>query len=151
MEVLMSTHLCLSYHFIFSTKNREPLIADAWRARLHDYFGGCIHEAGGVCLAVGGTADHVHIFSGLKATHCVAVFMRDIKRATSAWIHETFEVPRFAWQEGYGGFTVSGFKAGRLRQYIRDQEEHHRTRTFQEEYRAILDELGVEYDERYLW
>jgi REP element-mobilizing transposase RayT len=146
-----STHLSLGYHFIFSTKNREPLIAAAWRADLHRYLGGCIREAGATCLEIGGTADHVHIFAALKATHCVANFIRDIKRATSAWINETFEVRRFAWQEGYGAFTVSGFKAGRLRQYIRDQEEHHRTRTFQEEYRSILDELGIEYDERYLW
>ena len=146
-----STHVSLTYHIVFSTKNREPLILPPWRPRLYEYLGGCIRTAGGVCLEVGGTVDHVHLMAGLKATHCVADVLRDIKRATSLWVHEAIGIARFAWQEGYGAFTVSGHDAGGLVDYIRGQEEHHRHLTFQEEYRQFLSEYGIEYDERYLW
>jgi putative transposase len=145
-----STHVSLTYHVVFSTKNREPLIAKSWRERLYEYLGGCIRTAGGVSLEIGGTSDHIHILLGLKATHRVADLLRDVKRATSAWVRETV-VPNFAWQEGYGAFTVGGNDYSDLIRYIRGQEEHHRVRTFQEEYREFLTRYGVEFDERYLW
>ena len=146
-----STHLSLSYHFIFSTKNREPLIANAWRAELHRYFGGCIREAGAVCLEIGGTADHVHIFAALKATHCVANFMRDIKRATSAWIHETFEVPRFAWQEGYGAFSVSMSNVTAVKHYIEHQAEHQAKHSFEDEFVSLLRKCNMAYDPQFVF
>lgn len=146
-----STHVSLSYHIVFSTKNREPFLTPERRVRLYDMLGGCVRTAGGVALEIGGTEDHVHLLAGLKATHRLADVIRDVKRATSSWFHEAFRVPAFAWQEGYGAFTVSPHDCQKLVRYIQRQEEHHRAHTFQEEYREFLVQHGVELDERYLW
>jgi REP element-mobilizing transposase RayT len=99
---------------------------------------------------VGGVADHVHILAGLKATHRLADVMRDLKRASSEWIHATIGDRTFAWQEGYGAFTVSASMREDMRHYIERQEEHHRTRSFREEYIEFLRKSGVEFEERYL-
>ncbi len=121
-----STRVSLSYHMVFSTKNREPLIVPELRERVYQYLGGCIRTAGGVSLEIGGVTDHVHILAGLNATHCVADVLRDIKRATSLWVHDEIGLHEFAWQEGYGAFSVSSNDTGGLVDYIRRQEEHHR-------------------------
>ncbi len=105
----------------------------------------------GVPEAIGGTADHVHMLVGLRATHCLADVLREIKRPSSQWVHETLGVAEFSWQDGYGAFTVSASGIGVVKRYILRQEEHHRKKTFQEEYVEILQRSGVEYDERYLW
>jgi putative transposase len=146
-----STHLSLHFHVVFSTKDRHPFFADAWRPRLHEYLGGLVRTAEGVPEAIGGTADHVHLLVGLKATHTLAAFVQDIKQTSSRWIHDTMGVPNFAWQPGYGAFTVSPSGREAVRGYINRQAEHHRVKTFQEEYLEFLKKSGVEYDERYLW
>lgn len=146
-----STHLSLHYHIVFSTKDRRALIAPAWRERLHALVGGIVRDLGGIPEAVGGVADHVHLLSGLKATHCLADVVREIKAGSSRWVHEEIGERAFAWQEGYGAFTVGSPQCADVRAYIARQEEHHRTRTFQEEYLEFLQRAGVEFDERYLW
>lgn len=146
-----STYLSLHYHLIFSTKERRRLIVDPWRDRLHAYLGGTVRTLGGVPEAVGGTADHVHMLVGLRATHCLADVLREIKRPSSQWVHETLGIAEFSWQDGYGAFTVSASGIGVVKRYILRQEEHHWKKTFQEEYVEILQRSGVEYDERYLW
>jgi putative transposase len=146
-----STHLSLHYHLVFSTKDRVALIAPAWRERLHAFLGGTVNTLGGVPEAIGGVADHVHLLVGLRATHCLADVMREIKAVSSRWVHEEIADRAFAWQEGYGAFTVGAPQRGEVRNYIAHQEEHHRTRTFQEEYLDFLQRAGVEFDERYLW
>ena len=146
-----STHLSLHYHIVFSTKERRPLIDGAWRGRLHEYLGGLIRAADGIPEIVGGTADHVHILAGLKATHTLSSFVQDIKQTSSRWIHETVGVKDFAWQQGYGAFTVSVSNVDAVKAYIANQEEHHRTKTFQEEYVTFLQKHRVDYDEKYLW
>ena len=146
-----STHLSLHYHLVFSTKDRVVLIAPPWRDRLHAFLGGAVKQLGGVPESVGGVADHVHLLVGLKATHCLADVMREIKAVSSRWVHEEIGVKHFAWQEGYGAFTVSAPQREAVREYIANQEEHHRTRTFQEEYREFLERAGVDFDEKYLW
>ena len=83
---MASTYLSLHYHLVFATKNREPLIAPAWRARLHEYLGGTISGLGGFPQGIGGTADHVHLLVGLKATHCLADVLRELKKAASQWV-----------------------------------------------------------------
>ena len=103
---MASTYLSLHFHIIFSTKGRARIIGDAWRSRLHDYIGGTIEGLGGVSQKVGGVADHVHLLVGLKATHCLSDFMRELKKATSIWVHEEIGLHSFAWQEGYAAFTV---------------------------------------------
>jgi putative transposase len=145
-----STHTSLLYHLIFATKNREPLIAEEWRERLHDCLGGTVRGLGGVSQGIGGVSDHVHLLVGLKSSHCLADFMRELKKNSSAWVRETFRGVRFAWQEGYAAFSVSASAAASVQTYIARQAEHHRHRTFQEELIEFLRKTGVEFDERYL-
>lgn len=148
---MSSTHLSLHYHLVFSTKNRIPHIADVWRGRLHAYLGGVVRNVEGVPEAIGGMADHVHLLVGLRATARLADVVRDVKAISSRWVHEEIGNREFSWQEGYGAFTVSTSQRDLVREYIAKQEEHHRKRTFQEEYVELLKRCGVEYDERYLW
>jgi REP element-mobilizing transposase RayT len=146
-----STHLSLHVHIIFATKDRIPMIAPEWRERLHAYLGGTAKNAGAVPEAIGGTADHVHLLIGLPSTLALAAVVREIKAVSSRWIHEELRIDKFAWQEGYGAFTVSPTHCGHVRDYIARQEEHHRVRTFQEEYVSFLKRYSVTYEERFLW
>ena len=145
-----STYLSLHYHVVFSTKNRQPWIADEWRSRLFEYLGGTINGLGGKSLGVGGVEDHVHILLDLKATHCLADVMRQLKRAASVWIRDEIGVQSFYWQEGYSAFTVSATAIDKVKRYIATQAEHHRQRTFRNELTNLLARAGVEYDLRYL-
>jgi putative transposase len=147
---MSSTYLSLHYHLVFSTKNRAPVIAPPWRLRLHDYIGGAIRGLGGFPEEVGGVADHVHLLIGLKATHCLADVMRELKKASSIWVHKEIGSQMFAWQEGYAAFTVSATARAAVRKYIAGQEEHHRTRSFREELIEMLGKAGIEYDPKYL-
>ena len=146
-----ATHLSLHYHIVFSTKDRHPFIADEWRNRLHEYLGGLVRTAEGFPEAIGGTNDHIHLLAGLRATIALASFVQDIKQTSSHWIHETIGVKNFAWQQGYGAFTVSVSNCDAVKEYITNQAEHHRTKSFQEEYVMFLQKHGVKYDENYLW
>jgi putative transposase len=150
-ETMPSTHLSLHYHLVFSTKDRAPIIAADWRADLHRYLGACVATAGGVAQKVGGVADHVHALIGLKATHCLANVLQDIKTATSRWVHKDVGVSQFHWQEGYGAFTVSVSNRSRVSGYIATQEAHHRKRSFEDEYLDLLRRHEIEADARYLW
>ena len=147
---MASTHTSLLYHLVFSTKNRDPVIDADWRPRLHEYLGGSVAGLGGVSLGVGGVADHVHILASLNATHCLSDFMRELKKASSAWVAETVPLPAFRWQEGYGAFTVSASLRETIQTYIARQEEHHRSRSFRDEYLLLLRKSGIEFNERYL-
>ena len=147
---MSSTHLSLHYHVIFATKERQAIIAPSWRDRLHAFIGGVLREMEAIPQSIGGVADHVHMLVGLKATHSLSDVMRDVKRASSKWIHGTIGDSAFAWQEGYGAFTVSSSMREDVRRYIERQEEHHRTRTFREEYVEFLKRSGVEFNEAYL-
>jgi REP element-mobilizing transposase RayT len=145
-----STHASLLYHLVFATKGREPWLRVEWRARLHEYLGGLVRDLGGVPQGIGGVDDHVHLLVGLKPVHCLADFMRELKKASSRWVGEVMGVRLFRWQEGYGAFTVGVSVKGAVQEYIARQEEHHRRRSFREEYVAMLRKAGVEFDERYL-
>ena len=145
-----STHLSLHYHLVFGTKDRHPFLTHEYRDRVHAYLGGTVRGLGGVAITVGGTADHVHLLAGLKATHRLSDFMRELKHESSQWIHEELKLSKFAWQEGYGAFSVSRSDIDRVTQYIQNQEEHHRTRSFQEEYLEFLREAGIDFDPKYL-
>jgi putative transposase len=104
---MSSTHLSLHYHIVFGTKNHEPTIHAAWRTDLHAYLGGIIRTADGIAEIVGGVSDHVHLLIGLRATHRLADVLRELKSVSSGWVHDQIGVRAFAWQEGYGAFTVS--------------------------------------------
>jgi REP element-mobilizing transposase RayT len=146
---MASTFLSLHYHIVFSTKERRPFIREAWRANLHEYLGGTICGLGGIPEIIGGVEDHVHLLIGLKATHCLADFMRDLKRASSNWIAENHE-KQFAWQDGYAAFTVSVSNCEVVREYIQNQPEHHRKTSFQDELVRLLEKHGVKYDAKFL-
>ncbi len=104
-----------------------------------------------MALSVGGVEDHVHLLVGLKPTHTVSGVIRDVKKSSSAWIHEHIRSRGFTWQEGYGGFTVSTSNLDDVSRYIAEQEPHHKKRSFQDEYRELLTRNGIDFDERYLW
>lgn len=146
-----STHLSLHYHLVFSTKNRLRIIAKDWRNNLHAYMGGIVKGINGVPLAIGGIEDHVHLLLGLRATHRLDYVLRDIKADSSSWVHTTVGQKKFEWQSGYLGLTVSPFQIEAVKSYIFNQEEHHRRKTFKEEYLELLKLSGIEYDERYVW
>jgi REP element-mobilizing transposase RayT len=142
----------LHNHIIVSTKNRVAAISPDLQPRLYEYLGGILRAQDGVLLAAGGMPDHVHLLVGLTKEMAVAEAVRLLKSNSSKWIHETFtEHSKFAWQAGYGAFTVSYSNRHQVRKYIAGQVEHHRTRTFQEEFVAFLKRHHIEYDERYLW
>jgi putative transposase len=145
-----STHTGLHYHLIFATKNREPTISKEWRERLHEYLGGTVRGLGGVPQGIGGVADHVHLLVALKPTHCLADFMRDLKRDSSVWVTATLRKRSFQWQEGYAAFTVTPTNRAAVQKYIANQEEHHRHISFRDELIKVLRKSGVEFDERFL-
>ena len=126
------------------------MIAEPWREELHAYIGGILREIDATALSIGGPGDHVHVLLSLKATHTLAEVTRQMKRGSSLWIHQR-GVAKFAWQDGYGAFTVSPSQFSKVRRYIEDQVEHHRKKTFEEEYVELLRLSGVEFDEKYLW
>lgn len=144
-----STFHSLHYHWVCSTKDRRPFIRGEWRSRLHEYLGGTIRGLEGTPLNVGGVEDHVHALIGLKTTHCVADFVRELKKASSIWTAQHHE-KEFAWQEGYSIFTVSVSMLDVVNAYITRQEEHHRRKTFTDELRQLLEKHGVSYDPKYL-
>jgi putative transposase len=145
-----STFLSLHYHIVFSTKERIPFIEKRWRPQLFAYIGGTIQGLGGYSEGVGGVSDHIHALVGLKATHCLADFMRELKKGTTAWIHETVKIREFAWQVGYAAFTVSPNSRNGVKGYISNQEAHHTTKTFRDELVELLKAAGVTYKSEYL-
>ena len=145
----------LSYlllHVVFSTKDRAPSLDIAVRPALHAYLATVARNAGCECYRAGGVADHVHMAIRLSRTITVAQLIEELKTSSSKWLKtQSSALGQFTWQHGYGAFSVAPSDLEALRAYIDTQEEHHRTRTFQEEYRAFLKRYGVEYDERYVW
>ena len=142
----------LHYHLIFSTKDREPLLDDELQSRLFEYVHGILRGEGARLLVAGGMPDHAHWLVMLHQSMAVADAARTIKSCSSKWVHETFPRHRaFAWQAGYGAFTVSYSNLPKVEDYIRRQSEHHRTTTFRDEFLTFLRRHRIEYDERYLW
>ncbi|GHC43418.1 IS200/IS605 family transposase [Roseibacillus persicicus] len=146
-----STHSSLHFHLVFSTKNRENWFEADFRPRLFAYLGGVVKGLEGHAHANGGIANHVHLLVGLKPTHCLSDLMRELKSDSTKWIKGQLNRSSFAWQTGYGAFSVSAPDLEKARNYVLNQEEHHRKQSFQEEYLIFLKRGLVEYDKRYLW
>lgn len=147
---MASTYLSLHYHIVSGTKNREPWIADSWIGELHNYMGGTINGLGGYSQGVGGIHDHVHLLVGLKSTHCLADVVRELKKSSNEWVREKQRFSAFRWQEGYAAFTVSPTARDPIRDYIANQKEHHAKRVYREELIQMLQQAGIDYDEKYL-
>jgi len=146
------TFTSLLIHAVFSTTGRAPLLADAIRPEVHAYLGGILRELRAVPAAIGGTADHVHLLMRLPADLPVADCLRIVKTNSSRWVKERWPLRRsFAWQGGYGAFSVSESRRAAVIRYILDQAQHHRRISFQDEFLALLKNHRVEFDERYLW
>jgi REP-associated tyrosine transposase len=139
-------------HIIFSTKDREPWLDSNVRPRIHAYLATICRDLGTDFVHVGGVSDHVHIVTTLPRTLSQAQLIEQIKKTSSKWIKTVGARYRgFTWQRGYGAFSVSLSQLEPVRRYIDGQQEHHRTRAFQEEYRELLRKHGVDFDERYVW
>jgi len=147
----MHSFTSIFVHCVWSTKNREPLLTSDVRDRLWPYLGGIARENKIKALAIGGAADHVHALVSLPATLSVAKALQLLKGNSSKWTHETFPKMRsFEWQEGYGAFSIGVSGVDATVAYIRNQAEHHRARSFRDEFRVMLQRHGFDYDERML-
>jgi REP element-mobilizing transposase RayT len=139
-------------HLIFSTKNREPWLVDDFRNDLHQYIAGILADLESPPVLINSVTDHVHVLLCLSRTISLAKLAEDVKKGASRWISSRLgRRAGFAWQTGYGAFSVSASRVPVVTDYIRRQPEHHSTRSFKEELLALLDRHGVEYDERFLW
>ena len=139
-------------HLVFATKNREPFITPEVESELHAYLATVRRECDSPSLLIGGTKDHVHILCALSRKIAVADLIEEIKKRSSKWIKtKDARLRNFQWQTGYGAFSIGRSNVEALKRYIAGQKEHHRGRTFEDEYRALLLRYGVEFDEQFVW
>ena len=139
-------------HVVFGTKDREPWLDSNVRTRMHGYLATICRDLGAELVHVGGMSDHVHIVMTLPRTLSQAQFIEHIKKVSSKWIKGLdMRYRGFFWQRGYGAFSVSPSQLDSVLVYVNKQQEHHRTHSFQEEYRELLRKPGVDFDERHVW
>jgi putative transposase len=139
-------------HIVFSTKHREPLIAPDIAPRLYEYIAGIARGNGCRLTTAGGIPDHVHLLVSLGREISIAELVKVLKAGSSRWVHDTFgDLSGFAWQIGYGAFSVSPSQLDNVIAYIENQEARHAKMTFQDEFRELLRRHGLEWDERYVW
>jgi len=140
-------------HTVFSTKDRRPSLCDrALREEAHHYLGGILTHLDCQPLKVGGVEDHVHLLCALSRTCDAATMVKEVKRGSSLWLKTRGpELNDFAWQNGYGIFSIGFWQLGAVRDYIAGQEEHHRKTSFQDEFRQLLHRYEMAFDERYVW
>ncbi|HEU5126229.1 MAG TPA: IS200/IS605 family transposase [Verrucomicrobiae bacterium] len=142
----------LHVHLVFSTKNREPFITDTVRDSLHAYMATVLQNLGCTPILINSIEDHIHILFDLGRTIAVSQAVEDVKKSSSKWIKtQGAGFAAFAWQSGYGAFAVSESNVEAVREYIANQREHHRKKSFQEEYRQFLERHRIAFDERYVW
>ncbi|MBW3540924.1 MAG: IS200/IS605 family transposase [Planctomycetes bacterium] len=148
----MGAYTKLTYHIVFSTKYRTCSIREDFRERLYEYMGGTLRGINGHLIQIGGVEDHVHLLAGLSPAMAVSDAIRNIKANASKWVNELGVLEqRFEWQKGYGAFTVSYSQIESVRRYIQNQREHHRSRSFEEEYIEFLRRHDIPFERRYLF
>jgi putative transposase len=137
---------------VFAVKGRQNLLQKPWREEVFKYMAGIIKGKNQKSIIVNGVEDHVHLFIGLKPSMAISDLIRDVKNSTTNFINDQkFIQAKFSWQEGYGAFSYSHSQIDNVYQYILNQEEHHRKKTFKEEYLDFLRKFEIEYDEKYLF
>jgi REP element-mobilizing transposase RayT len=146
---MSQTHTKLLYHIVFGTKNREPWLSDEARQRIFGYMNGIIRNLDGQSIGINGMADHAHILCQLPPTLTVARAVQAIKANSTSWWRGETRRAAFGWQDEYAAFSVSPTQAGAVGRYVDRQQEHHRVRSFREEYLGFLRKAGVEFDERF--
>lgn len=149
---MANTYTQIYIQIVFAVRNRAALILPQWKERLHKYITGIVQNKGHKLLAINSMPDHLHIFIGMKPDEALSDLVRDVKRDSTNFVNEEIKPKnKFGWQEGFGAFSYSRSAIDTVVKYILNQEEHHRRKTFREEYESFLKEFGVEYDNRYVF
>ncbi|MCU0392020.1 MAG: IS200/IS605 family transposase [Thermoflexibacter sp.] len=149
---MASTYTQIHLQLVFAVKYREGLIQKSWRDELYKYMTGIIQNNSHKVLIINGMPDHVHILIGFRPSQSLSELMKDVKVASSLWINEKRLIKgKFAWQEGYGAFSYGQSQLPDIVDYIKNQEEHHKKRTFLEEYKGFLKLFEIDFDERYIF
>ena len=149
---MANTYTQIHIHVVFAVKFRDAAIQNPWKHDLYKYVTGIVQNNGHKLIAINGMSDHVHILIGMRPVQSLSVLMQDIKANSSRWVNEKqFVKARFEWQEGYGAFSYAKSQLGQVIRYIENQEEHHRKRSFREEYLEFLEKFEVDYNEQYIF
>jgi len=149
---MANTYTQIHVQFVFAVKYRDCLIHPSWKEELYMYITGITKENGHKLLAINGMPDHIHILVGLRPTQSISDLMQDIKGSSSKWINlKKFLKIKFEWQEGYGAFSYSKSQIINIIQYIKNQENHHKSKSFRKEYLEILKEFEIDYNENYIF
>lgn len=149
---MANTYSQIHIQVVFAVQDRTCLVSPVWREELYRYITGIIQNHEHKVLALNGMSEHIHILIGMRPTQAISDLLQNVKGDSSRWINEKKFVPgKFSWQEGYGAFSYGKSQVDKVIDYIRDQEIHHRKKTFQEEYIEFLEKFEVPYDERYIF
>jgi len=149
---MANTYTQIHIHAIFAVQNRLSIIKDEWQNDLYSYITGIVTNHGHKMMQINGMPDHVHMLIGLHPVQSLSELMKYVKQDSTKWINQNrFINGRFSWQEGFGAFSHSKSQIPGVIKYIREQEEHHRKRTFREEYTDFLEKFDVDFDERYIF
>lgn len=149
---MANTYTQIYIQAVFTVKKRDCLISKRWKDELYKYITGIVQENHHKMLAVNGVSDHVHMFVNMKPGQSVSDLLKEVKGSSSKWINEKgFLRGKFNWQAGFGAFSYSKSQIDRVIKYINRQEEHHKKKSFKEEYLELLDAFKIEYDEKYLF
>jgi len=149
---MANTYTQIHIQTVFAVQNRQSLIGDEWKDELFKYITAIIQNNDHKLLQINGMPDHVHIIFGLRPVQSLSDLMKHVKQDSSKWINQNkLANGKFSWQQGYGAFSYSKSQLPRVIKYIQNQQEHHKTKTFREEYLALLEAHGVDYDERYIF
>ena len=147
-----NTYSQIYVHVVFAVKGRRNLVQKSWREELYKHITGTVQNKGNKLIAVGGIEDHVHILIGLNPSQVISDLVRDVKVSSTFFINRRgFVIGHFNWQEGFGAFTISKSEIPRVAGYIANQERHHKKLSFESEYKEILEENAIEYEEEYLF
>ncbi|QBN19102.1 IS200/IS605 family transposase [Flavobacterium nackdongense] len=149
---MANTYTQIHIHFVFAVKYRLGTIQSEWKEELYKYITGITQNNSHKLLAINGMSDHIHILIGIRPAQSISDLMKDVKQSSSKWINENkLTKTHFEWQEGYGAFSYSKSQINNVIRYIQNQEEHHKTKSFLEEYLEILQNFEIEYDEKYIF
>jgi putative transposase len=150
-EMVPHTYTQLFIQLVFAVRGRQSLIASAWKNDLYKYITAIVQNKTSKMLAINGTSDHIHIFIGYSPSYPLPYLVKDIKLASQQWIRTKKQISRFSWQKGYGAFSYSKSQIDAVCIYIQQQEQHHAVKTFQHEYKHMLKQFAVEFNEEYLF
>ncbi len=149
---MANTYSQIYIQLVFSVQGWHSLIKEKWESQLYKYITGIIQNKGQKLLAIGGTENHIHIFINMQPNCCLSDLVREVKKSSNVFIKENKFCPfNFSWQEGFGSFSYSNSQIDTVVKYINNQKEHHKKKTFREEYLEFLQKFDVDYDEQYIF